>query len=169
MDRREGHGTSRKSGRRGNLKEMVTVQQRPVPLAPQRGMMQASRPESCVVSLGERIHELRLAHLPPLRQIDLARLVGVDRGTIGALEVGKRPLPSAALLRALAVALGTSPADLLAAAGYLPASEEEWLGAEEDVRYRLLLRRAAGVTDASARRLIGALLRELLSGIGETP
>lgn len=52
-------------------------------------------------------------------QQDLSRESGLSRSYISRLEMGDIALPSSDRLRSLSSALGTSPDDLLQAAGYI--------------------------------------------------
>lgn len=109
--------------------------------------------------LGERLHELRLMHVPRLSQREVALAVGVSRGVIAALEADRHGVPEAPLLIALADALGTLPLDLLTAAGYFPALAQIQ---REDLDYYTVLRRAVFVRDVRHRRLVTRLITELL-------
>src|SRR5204863_9682522 len=68
-------------------------------------------------SLANRLKELRRALA--WTQQDLSRASGLTRSYISRLEMGDIALPSSEKLRALSQALGTSPDDLLQAAGYI--------------------------------------------------
>jgi transcriptional regulator with XRE-family HTH domain len=68
-------------------------------------------------TLAKRLKELRQAL--GWTQQDLSRASGLSRSYISRLEMGDIALPSSDRLRALALALSTTPDDLLHAAGYL--------------------------------------------------
>ena len=68
------------------------------------------------VDFGERLRSLRKTR--GWTQADLARASGLTRSHISRLEAGAIQLPSRERLHRLAQALGTTPDDLLAAAGY---------------------------------------------------
>ena len=75
--------------------------------------------------LANRIKELR--RVAGWTQQDLSRASGLSRSYISRLEMGDIALPSSDRLRALSAALGTTPDDLLQAAGFLdiPADASE--------------------------------------------
>ncbi len=66
-------------------------------------------------NLGERLRLRREAH--GWSQDELARRAGLAQAQVSMLEAGKRANPSAAVLAALADALGCSMEDLLRGAG----------------------------------------------------
>lgn len=72
--------------------------------------------------LAQRIRELRQSR--DWTQQDLSRNSGLTRSYISRLEMGDIALPASEKLRALAAALGTSPDDLLQAAGFLDRPTE---------------------------------------------
>src|SRR5438093_3973303 len=74
------------------------------------------------ISLANRLKELRRAL--GWTQQDLSRASGLTRSYISRLEMGDIALPSSEKLRALAQSLGTSPDDLLQAAGYIDSPSE---------------------------------------------
>jgi transcriptional regulator with XRE-family HTH domain len=61
--------------------------------------------------LGRRIRNLRKA--AGMTQMELARRTATNQGYLARLENGERTNPSLAILRRLAKALGTTPANLL--------------------------------------------------------
>jgi transcriptional regulator with XRE-family HTH domain len=69
------------------------------------------------VTLAKRLKELRQAQ--GWTQQDLSRASGLSRSYISRLEMGDIALPSSERLRSLATSLGTTPDDLLQAAGFL--------------------------------------------------
>lgn len=73
------------------------------------------------MTLAKRVKELREAK--NLSQGDLAKMVGVERSSIGHIETGRIQMPSKDILRAIAEALDTSPVELLVAAGYINRSD----------------------------------------------
>jgi predicted transcriptional regulator len=108
-----------------------------------------------IVSLAERVRYLRDHHDPPLSQSELARAAGVEKSYVSALELGRIRMPANDILHSLARALGTTNADLLNAAGYLPRGEIAAItDALDDPRYNLALRKAAGLTREDVRQLV---------------
>src|SRR5438045_8051907 len=93
------------------------------------------------VALAERLKVLRKAH--GWTQQDLSRASGLTRSHISRLERGDIGLPARDRLRHLATALGTSPDDLLEAAGYRDAPPDA--GDLPDLA--LYLRRKYGLAD----------------------
>lgn len=67
--------------------------------------------------LGPRLKELRLAHVPPLSQFDLAVQADLSESLIKKLEQGTRDIGRMSTLRQLAAALGTDVPSLLAPVG----------------------------------------------------
>ena len=74
-----------------------------------------------VLTLGTRITELRVAK--SLTHAQLADKAGISRSYVTRLESNRVELPSKRVLWSLAKALTTTPDDLLAAAGYMPARD----------------------------------------------
>lgn len=64
------------------------------------------------LAIGTRLHAVRRAKRPLVTQEDLARRVGVSTHFLGRIERG-RAMPSITTFRALCVALGCRPSDLL--------------------------------------------------------
>ena len=70
-------------------------------------------------------HETLAGRIRELRQVlgwtqqDLSRESGLSRSYISRLEMGDIALPSSERLKALSASLGTSPDELLQAAGYI--------------------------------------------------
>ena len=73
------------------------------------------------MTLGTRITELRVAK--GITHAQLADKAGISRSYVTRLESNRVALPSKRVLWALAQALTTTPDDLLAAAGYMPARD----------------------------------------------
>ena len=73
------------------------------------------------MTLGTRINELRLAK--GITHAQLADKAGISRSYVTRLESNRVELPSKRVLWSLAQALTTTPDDLLAAAGYMPARD----------------------------------------------
>ena len=71
------------------------------------------------LTLGARISELRLAKR--MTAATLADKAGISRSYVTRLESNRVELPSKRVLWSLAQSLTTTPDDLLAAAGYMPA------------------------------------------------
>jgi len=94
------------------------------------------------MSLANRLKELRRA--VGWTQQDLSRVSGLTRSYISRLEMGDIALPSSEKLRALAQSLGTSPDDLLQAAGYIDNPAE----ATELPELKVYLRRKYAMQDA---------------------
>lgn len=74
-----------------------------------------------VLTLGTRITELRVAK--GITHAQLADKAGISRSYVTRLESNRVELPSKRVLWSLAQALTTTPDDLLAAAGYMPARD----------------------------------------------
>ncbi len=91
--------------------------------------------------LAGRIRELRAAR--NWTQQDLSRASGLTRSYISRLEMGDIALPASEKLRALASALGTSPDDLLQAAGFLDSP----LLSDELPDIKIYLRRKYAIDD----------------------
>ena len=73
------------------------------------------------MTLGTRITELRVAK--GITHAQLADRAGISRSYVTRLESNRVELPSKRVLWSLAKALTTTPDDLLAAAGYMPARD----------------------------------------------
>ena len=73
------------------------------------------------MTLGTRINESRLAK--GITHAQLADKAGISRSYVTRLESNRVELPSKRVLWSPAQALTTTPDDLLAAAGYMPARD----------------------------------------------
>ena len=110
------------------------------------------------MSLANRLKELRRAL--SWTQQDLSDSSGLTRSYISRLEMGDIALPSSDKLRSLAQALGTSPDDLLQAAGYLD-NPSGMAGLPE---IKVYLRRKYAMQDARAIQAIETIINCLNSG-----
>jgi transcriptional regulator with XRE-family HTH domain len=109
------------------------------------------------ISLANRLKELRRALT--WTQQDLSRASGLTRSYISRLEMGDIALPSSDKLRALAQSLGTTPDDLLQAAGYIDNPSE----ASDLPEIKVYLRRKYLMQDARALQAIETILNCLHS------
>src|SRR5438093_9606598 len=109
------------------------------------------------ISLANRLKELRRAL--GWTQQDLSRASGLTRSYISRLEMGDIALPSSEKLRALAQSLGTSPDDLLQAAGYIDNPSE----ASDLPDIKVYLRRKYSMQDARALQAIETIVNCLHS------
>src|SRR6476659_689207 len=104
------------------------------------------------ISLANRLKELRRALT--WTQQDLSRASGLTRSYISRLEMGDIALPSSDKLRALAQSLGTTPDDLLQAAGYIDNPSE----ASDLPEIKVYLRRKYYMQDARALQAIETIV-----------
>jgi transcriptional regulator with XRE-family HTH domain len=104
------------------------------------------------MSLANRLKELRRAL--SWTQQDLSSSSGLTRSYISRLEMGDIALPSSEKLRALALALGTSPDDLLQAAGYI----DEPAGTMDLPEIKVYLRRKYAMQDARTLHAIETII-----------
>jgi transcriptional regulator with XRE-family HTH domain len=109
------------------------------------------------ISLANRLKELRRALT--WTQQDLSRASGLTRSYISRLEMGDIALPSSDKLRALAQSLGTTPDDLLQAAGYIDNPSE----ASDLPEIKVYLRRKYLMQDARALQAIETIVNCLQS------
>ena len=109
------------------------------------------------ISLANRLKELRRALT--WTQQDLSRASGLTRSYISRLEMGDIALPSSDKLRALAQSLGTTPDDLLQAAGYIDNPSE----ASDLPEIKVYLRRKYLMQDARALQAIETIVNCLYS------
>src|ERR671939_337622 len=109
------------------------------------------------ISLANRLKELRRALT--WTQQDLSRSSGLTRSYISRLEMGDIALPSSEKLRALAQALGTTPDDLLQAAGYIDNPSES----SDLPDIRVYLRRKYSMQDPRVLQAIETIVQGLLS------
>ena len=109
------------------------------------------------ISLANRLKELRRALT--WTQQDLSRASGLTRSYISRLEMGDIALPSSDKLRALAHSLGTTPDDLLQAAGYIDNPSE----ASDLPEIKVYLRRKYSMQDARALQAIETVVNSLFS------
>src|SRR6476660_4474759 len=108
-------------------------------------------------TLANRLKELRRALT--WTQQDLSRGSGLTRSYISRLEMGDIALPSSDKLRALAQSLGTTPDDLLQAAGYIDNPSE----ASDLPDIKVYLRRKYSMQDARALQAIETIVNCLHS------
>ena len=104
------------------------------------------------ITLANRLKELRRALT--WTQQDLSRGSGLTRSYISRLEMGDIALPSSEKLRALARSLGTTPDDLLQAAGYIDNPAE----ATDLPDIKVYLRRKYSMQDARALQAIETIV-----------
>ena len=104
------------------------------------------------ISLANRLKELRRAL--NWTQQDLSRASGLTRSYISRLEMGDIALPSSEKLRALAQSLGTTPDDLLQAAGYIDNPSET----SDLPEIKVYLRRKYLVQDARSLQAIETIV-----------
>ncbi len=115
-----------------------------------------------VVTLAERVRELRQRTPERLSQAELSERVGVGTGYIAGLEAGRIQLPSADILRRLAHELGTTSLDLLEAAGYVDPAELDPVAAlPDDPEYVAALRAALGISDSALREMVAAVIAKV--------
>lgn len=107
------------------------------------------------MSLANRLKELRRA--VGWTQQDLSGASGLTRSYISRLEMGDIALPSSEKLRALALALGTTPDDLLQAAGYIDSPSET----SDLPEVKVYLRRKYGMQDARTLQAIETIVSRL--------
>jgi len=107
------------------------------------------------ISLANRLKELRRALM--WTQQDLSIASGLTRSYISRLEMGDIALPSSEKLRALAQALGTTPDDLLQAAGYIDHPSE----ASDLPEVKVYLRRKYHVQDPRILQAIEIIITNL--------
>jgi transcriptional regulator with XRE-family HTH domain len=110
------------------------------------------------MSLANRLKELRRAI--GWTQQDLSRASGLTRSYISRLEMGDIALPSSEKLRSLAHSLGTSPDDLLQAAGYIENPAE----ATELPDLKIYLRRKYGMQEARTLQALETIITSLHTG-----
>src|SRR5881227_2430637 len=108
-------------------------------------------------TLANRLKELRRALT--WTQQDLSRASGLTRSYISRLEMGDIALPSSEKLRALAHSLGTTPDDLLQAAGYIDSPSE----ASDLPDIKVYLRRKYSMNDARTLQAIETVINCLYS------
>ena len=92
-------------------------------------------------------------------QLDLSMASGLTRSYISRLEMGDIALPSSEKLRALAQALGTTPDDLLQAAGYIDHPSE----ASDLPDIKVYLRRKYHMQDPRTLQAIEIIITNLLA------
>lgn len=109
------------------------------------------------ISLANRLKELRRALT--WTQQDLSHASGLTRSYISRLEMGDIALPSSEKLRALAHSLGTTPDDLLQAAGYIDNPSE----ASDLPDIKVYLRRKYFMQDARTLQAIETVINCLHS------
>lgn len=113
------------------------------------------------MSLANRLKELRRA--VGWTQQDLSGASGLTRSYISRLEMGDIALPSSEKLRALALALGTTPDDLLQAAGYIDSPSET----SDLPEVKVYLRRKYGMQDARTLQAIETIVSRLHRETGD--
>jgi transcriptional regulator with XRE-family HTH domain len=106
-------------------------------------------------SLANRLKELRRALA--WTQQDLSGASGLTRSYISRLEMGDIALPSSEKLRALAQSLGTTPDDLLQAAGYIDSPSE----ASDLPEIKVYLRRKYYMQDPRTLQAIETIINNL--------
>ena len=88
------------------------------------------------LTLGTRITELRVAK--GITHAQLADKAGISRSYVTRLESNRVELPSKRVLWSLAQALTTTPDDLLAAAGYMPARDRTIRDSGLEIAFRFV-------------------------------
>jgi transcriptional regulator with XRE-family HTH domain len=102
--------------------------------------------------LANRLKELRRAL--GWTQQDLSRGSGLTRSYISRLEMGDIALPSSEKLRALANSLGTTPDDLLQAAGYIDTPSQD----NDLPELKVYLRRRYSIQDPRTLQAIETII-----------
>jgi transcriptional regulator with XRE-family HTH domain len=105
--------------------------------------------------LAKRIRELR--QTLGWTQQDLALESGLSRSYISRLEMGDIALPSSERLRALSTSLGTTPDDLLQAAGFIDNPSVD----SDLPEVKTYLRQRYGIQDTRVLQAVETLLSSL--------